>query len=81
MNNIIIKVKIIKRELWIFFSVFVFTFLLNIYSIHYYKTSWSELYTHINVVVLMSIVFYVFIVVVRLLIGFLLKIFHKKTTK
>jgi len=78
MKDIIVKAKSIKRELWIFLGVFIFSFGINIYSILHYKTSWSELYTHLYIVVLMSILFYCIIAFVRLLIEVLLKLFHKK---
>lgn len=73
MKDIHIKVKSIKRELYIFLGVVIFSFVMNIYSILHYQTSWSELYTQLPIVVLMSIVFYCIIAVVRLLIGVLLK--------
>lgn len=78
MKDIIIKAKSIKHELWIFVGVFIFSFGINIYSILHYKTSWSELYTHLHVVVLMSILFYCIIALVRLLIGVPKKLFQKK---
>ena len=80
MKDINIKAKSIKRELWIFLVVFIFSFGMNIYSILHYKTSWSELYTHLHVVVLMSILFYCIIAVVRLLISVLSRLFQKKVT-
>jgi len=80
MKDITIKAGNIKRELWIFAVVFIFTFGLNIYSILHYKTSWSELYTHLYVVVLMSIFFYCVIAVLRLLIGMISKLFRKKAS-
>jgi MFS family permease len=80
MKDITIKAKTIKRELWIFLGVFIFTFGLNIYSILHYKTSWSELYTHIHIVALMAIAFYCILSVARILIGILSKLFGKKTT-
>jgi hypothetical protein len=80
MKDITIKAVCIKSELWIFLGVFIFTFGLNIYSILHYKTSWSELYTHLYVVVLMSIFFYCVIAVLRLLIGMISKLFRKKAS-
>jgi len=80
MNDITIKAKTIKRELWIFLGIFIFTFGLNIFSIMHYKTSWSELYTHIHIVALMAIAFYFIISGVRILIGVLSKLFGKKAT-
>jgi hypothetical protein len=80
MKDIIIKNKSIKRELCVLSGVFIFCFGMNIYSILHYKTSWSELYTQLHVIILMSILFYCIIAVVRLLIGLLSKLFQKKVT-
>ena len=77
MKDITIKAVCIKRELWIFLGVFIFCFGLNIFSILHYKTSWSELYTHLYVVVLMSILLYCIIAGARLLIRILSKLYHK----
>ena len=80
MKDITVKGGNIKRELWIFAIVFIFCFGLNIYSIIHYKTSWSELYTHLHVVVLMSLVFYCVVSAIRVLIGWISKLFSKKAT-
>ena len=80
MKDITIKAANIKRELWTFLGVFIFSFGLNIYAIIHYKTNWSELYSHLHIVVLMSIFFFFIISVLRLLVVRLTKLFHKKTT-
>lgn len=80
MNDITIKTKTIKRELWIFLGIFLVSFLLNIYSILHYKTSWSELYTHLHVIVLITIFVYCVLAGARLLFGLLAKLFRKKAT-
>jgi len=80
MKDIIIKAKSIKHEIWIFVGVFIFSFGINIYSILHYKTSWSELYTQLHVIILISILFYFIIAFVRLLIRVLSKLFQKKVT-
>ena len=78
MNDITIKQKNIKRELRIFLGIFLFAFLLNIYSILHYKTSWSELYTHLHIVVLIAIFLYCVLAGGRLLLGMVSKLFSKK---
>jgi len=80
MKDITIKGVSIKRELWIFLGIFIFTFGLNIYSILHYKTSWSELYSQLYVVVLMSIFFYCLIAVIRIVVSLISKLFRKKAT-
>ena len=78
MKDITIKAVCIKRELWIFLGVFIFIFGLNIYSILHYKTSWTELYTQLYVVVLMSLFFYCVIAGIRILVGLISKLFRKR---
>jgi uncharacterized membrane protein YwaF len=80
MKDITIKSVSIKRELWIFLGVFIFTFGLNIYSILHYKTSWSELYSQLFFVVLISIFFYCVIAGIRIVIALISKLFGKKAT-
>lgn len=80
MNDITIKAKTIKLELFIFVGLFIISFGLNIYSILHYKTSWAELYTHIHIVALIAIASYGILAVVRLLIRVLTKLFRKKAT-
>jgi hypothetical protein len=78
MKDITIKGVCIKRELWVFLGVFIFAFGLNIYSILHYKTSWSELYTHLYIVVLMSIFIYCVIAGIRIIVALISKLFGKK---
>jgi hypothetical protein len=80
MKDITIKGVCIKRELWVFLGVFIFAFGLNIYSILHYKTSWTELYTHLHIVALMSIFIYCAIAVIRLVVALISKLFGKKAT-
>lgn len=80
MNDITIKAKTIKHELWIFLGIFIISFGLNIFSIIHYKTNWSELFTHLHIVILIAIFFYCVILGVRLLYGLLSNLFRKKAT-
>jgi len=80
MKDITIKGVCIKRELWIFLGVFIFAFGLNIYSILHYKTSWSELYTHLYIVLLMTIFIYCVIAGIRLVVALIYRLFRKKAT-
>jgi hypothetical protein len=81
MKDILFKASRIKQELWISLWIFIFSFGLNIYSIRHYKTSWSELYTHLYIVILLSILFYCIILGVRLIVGALMSLTSKKKTK
>jgi uncharacterized membrane protein len=77
-KDIIIKAKTIKQELWILLGTFIFAFCVNIYAILYYKTQWKELYTHLYIVVLLAIVFYILLLIVRSLYCIIKKRFTKK---
>jgi len=65
MKNIIITPNQLKREFLIWLLCLIAAIGLNIYSIIYYNTSWSELYTHIGYVFAISIVVYLILWVFR----------------
>ncbi|WP_010665216.1 hypothetical protein [Marinilabilia salmonicolor] len=65
MKNIIITPRKLKREIFIWLLCLVAAIGLNVYSIIYYNTSWSELYTHLGYVVVISIVIYLILWVFR----------------
>lgn len=66
MKNIIIKAEVVKRELIILLSVFVLSFFMNVYAIIVYSGQWSELLTQFHIVVLLTLFFYVLVLIVRL---------------
>ncbi|PRY98751.1 hypothetical protein [Marinilabilia salmonicolor] len=65
MKDIIITHRKLKRELFIWLVCLVAAIGLNVYSIIYYDTSWSELYTHLGYVVAISIVIYLILWIFR----------------
>jgi TRAP-type C4-dicarboxylate transport system permease small subunit len=65
MKDIIITPRKLKRELFIWLLCLVAAIGLNVYSIIYYNTNWSELYTHLGYVVAISIVIYLILWVFR----------------
>lgn len=67
MKDIIITPRKLKREFFIWLLCLVAAIGLNIYSIIYYDTSWSELYTHLGYVVAISIGIYLILYVFRAL--------------
>lgn len=75
MKELIISSKRLKKEGLYFGSAFVGAFLLNVISIIRFKTQWSELYTQLGYVLMISIILYVLIIIVRLVIKTIKSIF------
>jgi hypothetical protein len=57
-----------RRELIIWFILFILSNLLNVYSIIHYKTRWIELFTQLGYVFVLSLVVYFLITLIRLII-------------
>ena len=77
MRDTIITAKAKKRELKYFGVSFVIAFLLNILSILIYHTQWKELYTQLWTVLELSVVIYFVLVVIRLIVIGVAKLFGK----
>ena len=67
MKDIVLSVKRQKTEIKIFCVCIVLAYLMNIVSIIAYGTSWSELWTQLPWMLLITCGFYVLSVVLRLL--------------
>lgn len=67
MKDIVLSVKRQKTEIKIFCVCIVFAYLMNIVSIIAYGTSWSELWTQLPWMLLITCGFYGLSVVLRLL--------------
>jgi hypothetical protein len=78
MRDIVIPSRVIKRELIILLVSLVSAFLLNIYSIIKYGTSWKELYNQIHVVLGVALLIYVLVLLFRLIISPIFRLFTKK---
>ncbi len=81
MRDTIITARAKKRELRYLGISFIIAFLLNILSIILYHTEWKELYTQLVVVIKFSVVIYIFIVVLRLIIIGVARLFGKNLCK
>ncbi|WP_106541647.1 hypothetical protein [Prolixibacter denitrificans] len=66
-----------RKELMFWGISFIVAFLMNVYGIVRYNTSWSELYSQLHIVLLISFVLYAFIGIIRLSIFGILKVFRK----
>lgn len=78
MRDIVIPSKVVKRELIILLVSLVSAFLLNIYSIIKYGTSWKEIYNQIHVVLGVALLIYVLVLLFRLIISPIFRLFTKK---
>ena len=67
MKDIIIKAEVVKRELIILLSAFVLSFFMNVYAIIAYSGQLLELVTQFHIVVLLTLFFYILVLVVRLI--------------
>jgi RsiW-degrading membrane proteinase PrsW (M82 family) len=81
MRDTIITARAKKRELRYLGISFIIAFLLNILSIILYHTEWKELYTQLVVVIKFSVVIYIVIVVLRLIIIGVARLFGKNLCK
>ncbi len=77
MRDTVITAKAKKRELKFFGISFVIAFLLNILAIIIYHTQWKELITQLWTVIELSVVIYAIIVVIRLLVIGVARLFGK----
>jgi len=75
MKDIVITGKRLRLEGLIFTGCFIVAFLLNVFSIVFYKTEWKELYTQLLWVICLSCLIYFLFLVLRLLYFFLKRIF------
>ncbi len=58
-----------RREFIIWLIAFLFSNLLNVYSIIHYKTNWIELVTQLGYVFVLSLLLYFLVALIRLIIG------------
>jgi hypothetical protein len=78
MREIIIESHTIKREFFILLGCFVFAFLLNAFAINKFGTAWSELFTQIGYVVVITAIVYALLALFRLFICLIMGLFRKK---
>ncbi len=78
MKDTIIPAKTKKRELWYLLAAFLLAFFLNILSILIYHTAWKELYTQFDTVLVLAVVLYFVILILRLVIIGVARVFGKK---
>jgi len=67
MKDTIITAQRKRKEIKIYLICISIAFSLNIFAIIFYKTNWSELFTQWHVVLLLSVIIYIFSVLIRIL--------------
>jgi len=68
MRDITVKGKTLKRELLLFFFLFVIVFCFNVYAIVDYKAPWTEIISELHYVLLISFTVYLIIGIIRLIV-------------
>ncbi len=77
MKDIVIKSQRIRKEIIIWLSILIITYIGNIISIIKYKTSWNELYSSVFYVLTISFIIYIIFVLFRLLLFSIIKLLKK----
>ena len=77
MKDITIPLHSLKQELKIWSLLFVIVYIANIFSIFKYETPFSEFYSSLGYVFMISLVIYLLLGVVRLLVVFVKSFFSK----
>jgi hypothetical protein len=78
MKDIQISGKKIKIELIILLIIIIISYLLNVFSIFFYKTQWTELFSSFFYVLAFAIAVYLLLIPIRILILMLISLFIKK---
>ncbi len=77
MKDIVIPSRTIRRELLAALACFLTSFLVNVGAVIAYHKNWTEIFTQIGYVVVISVFFYVILWVIRILILIIKKIINR----
>jgi len=58
----------IKKELYIFFGIFIFGNLVNVFAIVTYDGFWSELFSQLHIVLALTAIVYLIVAFIRVLV-------------
>lgn len=78
MKDLIITSNRLKKEIYILSTCFIIAFLINIFSIITFKTPWYEMFTQIGYVVAITLILYLFVVMVRAIVFLIRKLVTKR---
>jgi phosphotransferase system glucose/maltose/N-acetylglucosamine-specific IIC component len=79
MKDITITGKRIKTEIIFVIVSFCLAVLLNVHAITKFNSPWSELFSEIHIVLIISVVIYALLVLVRLIIWAIVRLFSRPT--
>lgn len=79
MKDTIITAKQKKRELFILLLCFLFAYVFNVIAILKFEAPAKELLTQLHIVLLLTVVFYIILLFVRILRWLIIKAFKKST--
>lgn len=77
MKDIVIPSRIIRRELLVVLACFLTSFLVNVGAVVAYHKSWTEIFSQIGYVVVISVFFYVILWIIRILFLIIKKIINR----
>lgn len=78
MKDLTISSKRIKSEMRTWFFCFFTALLINICAIINYKTNWIEIFSQLHIILLLSIVIYLFLGVIRIVARLIARLFKLK---
>jgi hypothetical protein len=78
MKEIIITQEKLKRERNFYLLSFILSFIINVTAVILYKRPWSEIYSQIGYIVAISVFLYFLIIIPRVFITLLFRLFRKK---
>lgn len=81
MKDITITASQLKRELIVYLAFFGFAFILNIYAIIVHNGAWSELFSQLHIVLMLSVFFYVLVGLIRIIVHLVRRYFINNDLK
>lgn len=78
MKDLVISSKRLKKEILIIAICFIVASIINIISVIIYKTPWYEIFTQVGYVIVITLILYLFIIIVRLFVSLVRRIVIKK---
>ncbi len=77
MKDIVIPSRIVRRELLVALACFLTSFFMNVGAVVAYHKSWTEIFSQIGYVVVISVFFYVILWIIRILFLIIKKIINR----
>lgn len=68
MKDITITASALRRELYILLALLILALLTNLYAIVSYDGQWSEFFSQLHIILLMTVIYYVVLGIIRLIV-------------